>query len=109
MTQIIVVSNLLPGIADRFISHVVDTTNKAILEVDARATAVVPRDTGALAANKTIKFATAGDPSAEETWNQEYASYVENGTSRMAPQPYAGPAVDAVTPGYLAALADLGL
>lgn len=38
----------------------------------------------------------------------EYSVYVENGTSRMAPQPFMRPAQEAVTPGWLAAITQLG-
>lgn len=41
---------------------------------------------------------------AEVKVDAEYAWFVENGTSRMAPQPFMGPAYDAVLPGFLAAL-----
>ena len=33
-----------------------------------------------------------------------YGIYLEGGTSRMPPQPYLFPALDAVTPGFLAAM-----
>ncbi len=109
MTQIVVVSNLLPGIAQRFGAQVAKITNTAILQVVARADAQTPVDTGALRANKTITSASGSNPGGEITWNQDYAAYVEMGTYKMAAQPYAQPAVDAVTPSYLAALANLGL
>lgn len=34
----------------------------------------------------------------------EYGVFVEEGTSRMAPQPFMGPAYDAVLPGFMAAM-----
>lgn len=37
-----------------------------------------------------------------------YGGYVEYGTSRMAPQPYLGPALDAVKPEFEAAMRELG-
>lgn len=37
----------------------------------------------------------------------EYASYVEYGTSRMAPQPYMQPALDRVLPGFQAVMQQL--
>lgn len=38
----------------------------------------------------------------------DYGEYVELGTSRMAAEPYAGPAFDEVEPQIVAAFADLG-
>jgi HK97 gp10 family phage protein len=37
-----------------------------------------------------------------------YGEYVELGTSRMAPQPFMGPAADLITPGFEQAMAQLG-
>lgn len=37
-----------------------------------------------------------------------YSGWVEDGTSRMAPQPFMRPALHAVTPGLVADAADLG-
>lgn len=38
----------------------------------------------------------------------EYGAFVERGTSRMAPQPYLGPAFDRRAPGLERAIRDLG-
>lgn len=38
----------------------------------------------------------------------DYGKYVEEGTSRMAPQPYMRPALDAATPAFLAGIAAAG-
>lgn len=38
----------------------------------------------------------------------DYARYVELGTSRMAPEPYAGPSFDQEVPGIIDALLDAG-
>jgi HK97 gp10 family phage protein len=64
-----------------------------------------PVDTGHLKASESVdieglKF-EAG-PTAD------YGEYVELGTSRMAPEPYAGPAFDQETPGIIDALLDAG-
>ncbi len=109
MTQIVVVSNLLPGIADRFINHVVDTTNKALLVTAEAADPHIRRDTGALAANKTFAWATAGNPSGELTYNQDYAVYQNDGTRSMQGTNFANIGVDAATPQFLADLSSLGL
>lgn len=37
----------------------------------------------------------------------DYGDFVEGGTSRMAPQPYMGPATDRNAPGFHAACADI--
>ncbi len=103
--QIIIVENRLPAIAAAFEPKVNDLIDTAILQVKEIADGLVPRDTGALAANTTIEYANGGNGSI--TWNQDYAAYQELGTSRMGAQPYAQPAVDQVAPTLTAALAGL--
>lgn len=46
--------------------------------------------------------------SAEVGPTANYGGYVEHGTSRIAPQPYLGPALDAVEPGFVAAMQQAG-
>lgn len=38
----------------------------------------------------------------------EYSVYVEYGTSRMPPQPFMGPALDAIEPSFISAMESLG-
>ena len=52
----------------------------------------------------TVKV-TAGGPSSPK--NVDYATFVEEGTSRMAPQPYMRPAVNKVAPQFQKEVADV--
>ena len=79
---------------------------KAAFDVERIAKTLVPVDTGFLKNSihteiQTNNFRTYG---AEVIAGAEYASFVEYGTSRMSPQPYMQPALDRVSPGFLAAL-----
>lgn len=56
------------------------------------ARAVVPRRTGNLARSIGVEYETDGMGFAL-TADEDYASYVEYGTSRMPPQPYLGPSL----------------
>jgi HK97 gp10 family phage protein len=79
---------------------------KAAHDVEAYAKQYVPVDTGFLknsihtviTANKWRVYA------ADVIADAFYANFVESGTSRMSPQPFMGPALERVTPGFLAAL-----
>ncbi|MFF0822407.1 HK97-gp10 family putative phage morphogenesis protein [Micromonospora haikouensis] len=59
-------------------------------------------DTGFMRSSVSHEFS---DDGLEGEWGPEasYAKFVERGTSRMAPQPFVGPSLDAVTPGFIAA------
>ena len=50
----------------------------------------------------------SGTLAAEFGPTADYGVYVEHGTSRMAPQPFMGPAADAITPAFEQAMAQLG-
>ena len=104
-----VLSNRCPEIATKLAAHIADTMNTALLNTAAAADPITPVDTGMLRGNKSFQMASPGNLQGSITWNQEYAAYQEFGTSRMAPHPYAAPAVEQVTPSYLAALASMGL
>ena len=80
---------------------------KAAFDVERIAKTLAPVDTGFLKNSihtqiRTANFRTYG---AEVIAGANYASYLEYGTSRMAPQPYMQPALDRVSPGFLAAMA----
>lgn len=76
---------------------------KTALDCEAAAKRRAPVDTGAL--RNSIGTSIAGDRmSAEIGPTVNYAPYQEYGTSRMAAQPYMGPALDEVTPGFMSAM-----
>lgn len=66
---------------------------KTALDIEARAKAAVPVDTG------TLKNSIQAEQVEAFSWQVgtpvEYAPYVEYGTSRAAAQPYLGPAAEA--------------
>src|SRR5258705_495794 len=79
---------------------------KAAFDVERIAKTLAPVDTGFLKNSihteiQTNNFRTYG---AEVIADASYASFLESGTSRMAPQPYMQPALDRVSPGFTAAL-----
>ncbi len=109
VAEIVVVKNLLPGIADRFGDQVATAINVALVETGNAADPATRVDTGALRAGKVFTFAAAGNPSGELLWTQDYAAYQNGGTRYMAGTNFANIGVEAATPGFLASLSDLGL
>lgn len=84
--------------------------HKAATDVEAHAKARAPVDTGHL--RSSISTTLAGNKhfsSAEVGPTAHYGGYVERGTTRNpVPQPYLVPAMDAVEPGFVSAMAQLG-
>ncbi len=74
---------------------------------DIQAQAKPPVKTGALKASIGVDI-TDGGFAAEIGPTVHYGAYVEFGTRRMAPQPYMGPAFDAVAPGFEEAITQIG-
>jgi HK97 gp10 family phage protein len=79
-------------------------------QLKTQAQALAPVRTGALMAS--IEAATSGDGrggaiSVTVTPAIRYAVFVEGGTSKMAPEPFLQPALDAVTPDFIAAIEKL--
>ncbi len=84
---------------------VVAATKATVLGIEADAKALAAVDTGYMRGSISSEFRGSGasfygvvGPSAS------YARYVEEGTSRMAAQPFMRPATDRRIPGYVAAL-----
>jgi HK97 gp10 family phage protein len=73
--------------------------------VEATAKSLVPVETGLLRGSIT---ADVSGLIAEIGTDVPYAGFVEYGTSRMAPQPYMGPAGDRHEPDYASGAADVG-
>lgn len=95
----------------------VSAAQKALLAVQKTAKSIeagakqrAPVDTGNLRNSITTTLsggAGAGASEATVTAGANYSPYVEFGTSRMAPQPFFGPAVDEATPQFEQAMAEL--
>lgn len=79
---------------------------KAAFDVERGAKTRAPVDTGYLK-NSIHTEIVQNDRrvyAAEVIAGAEYAAFVEYGTSRMAPQPFMGPAYEAVLPGFMAVM-----
>jgi HK97 gp10 family phage protein len=84
---------------------------KTAYDIEADAKALAPVDTGTLM--NSISTDITGDGrfgvmEAEIGPTVDYAQFVEEGTSRMAPQPYMRPAFDRRSPGLVKAFEQLG-
>ena len=77
-----VTQNLFPRFARTFPQAAADATNDAIQTTIEVADPLTPVEFGFLRGNKAIDAASAGDPSGEIHWVQEYAGYQNYGTSR---------------------------
>ena len=102
---------------NRLVATLTDKTNgmdsrsslivrKAALDVEAYAKQYVPVDTGFLknSIHAVIRTNSWRVYAAEVIAEAFYANFVESGTSRMSPQPFMGPALDRVMPGFVAAM-----
>lgn len=84
---------------------------KAAFDLEKAAKIKCPVDTGNLRNSISTEFHGTGAHSemrAEIGPTALYGAYVEQGTGRMAPQPYMGPAADQVEPGFVKAIESLG-
>lgn len=79
---------------------------KSAHDIEAKAKAKAPVDTGNLKNSITTDIAEDG-MSAEVGPTASYASYVELGTARQAPQPYLIPAAEEVVPQFEKAILEI--
>ena len=86
---------------------------KTAIDIESSAKQFAPVDTGNLKGSighsdlRTV--GRAGSLSVDIGPTASYGVYLEQGTSRMAPQPFMGPAADRHAPGFEQAMAQLGL
>lgn len=95
----------LDKIISQFSGRVSEIVAKAGFDCEAEAKAIVPVDTGMLKGSITTEL--EGAHKAVVSANTEYAGYVEDGTYKMAAQPYMRPAADIVEPQFVGALEGL--
>lgn len=80
---------------------------KTAKDIQATAKQLSPVDTGfnrSAIVTSDLRSATVNSPEAEVKATSEYAAYLELGTSRMAAQPFMGPAADQHEPAFLDAM-----
>lgn len=106
-TTVRVSRNDFPRMAARFGAALTEAVNTSVEALARAADAETPVATGALRSNKTIQQAGGGGYAASVTWNEPYAIYVHDGTSRMSGRPFAQHAAEAVQPGFVDALAGI--
>lgn len=94
--------------AQRITARAALVVQKSAFDLQRGAMSRCPVDTGNLRGSISTEFrGGAGSIEAEIGPTAHYGGYVEDGTSKMAPQPYMGPATDEVEPKFLAAVAAL--
>lgn len=91
----------IPQVSPKIAELAGQVVRKTAFDLQARAQQIVPVDTGFL--KGSITTTQTGPLSATVGTNAEYAAYVELGTTTQTPQPYLGPAAEAVRPGFEAA------
>ena len=90
------------GIVGRVTALGVAVVATSTIELELQAKQTVPVRTGFLRDSIHHDF-LAGGLVSETGPDALYGDYVERGTSRMAPQPYMSPSLDAITPMFYAA------
>lgn len=84
---------------------------KTAYDIQASAKDIAPVDTGNLKSSITtsdLRIGTTGTIAAEIGPTANYGAFVENGTSRQAPQAYMGPAADRHSGAFEQAMQQLG-
>lgn len=82
IATVTVSNNLFPRLAKRLPQATAEATNAAMARTLEVSTPLTPVDLGLLRANVVIREASAGDPTGEMHWAQEYAGHQEYGTVR---------------------------
>lgn len=86
---------------------------KTLKDIEGTAKVKVPVDTAnlknSIGTSDLRTIGQSGNLSGEVGPTASYGLFVENGTSRMAPQPFMGPAADTHLPAFEQAVTQLGL
>lgn len=97
----------LEGLADTLVPRASAVVRKVAFDTEADAKALAPVNKGNL--RNSITTAVTGDGlTAAVVATASYAVFQELGTSRMAPQPFMGPATDRNAPLFRQAMSQLG-
>jgi HK97 gp10 family phage protein len=110
VSQVLALGADLDRASGRIGRKAASVVRKSAQRVKTEAQANAPVQTGAL--RSSIQVTTSGDGrgsgiSATIGPTVRYAQFVEYGTSKMAPEPFLGPALSSVEPSFLEAMAQL--
>ena len=106
-SEIQALTTTFTGASRKALSRAVAVVRKSTFDVVRVGKRNAPVDTGNL--RSSITGNTAGTGLVGEAGpTANYGGFVERGTSRMAPQPYMAPALDAVEPSFMEAMARAG-
>jgi HK97 gp10 family phage protein len=107
-SQVIDLSHDISGLPATVLPLVRVAVEKTSADIQRDAQIIVPVDTGHLKGSITHETRSTSD-GAEGTIGPTaaYGDFVERGTSRMAPQPYMGPAADRNAPAFGDAIATI--
>lgn len=107
--EIVTKFNHIPRVNPRLRAGAAKALNRGIMTAIGYADPLTPVDLGLLKGNKTIQNASAGNLSAQVTWNQEYAIYQEMGTSRgVRAKRFAAQGAQQAQPALVAAMKAVG-
>jgi HK97 gp10 family phage protein len=104
-TVVEIVYNHFPEIARKMPVACGRIVQETLFEIETFAKIVVPVDTGALRAS--IQTEMDSQTSGSVFTNQEYAHFVELGTSKMPARPYMTPAAEQARPKFMSKMQDL--
>lgn len=98
----------LTGAAASTVARASLVVDKVAHDIEGSAKQLVPVDTGATKNSIGVDRPLGSDLEAIIGPTTEYAPYLEFGTATMAPHAFMGPAMDLHTPGFVAAMGQLG-